>query len=158
MTLMNVAKIVSPISLWDWLGVLLAVLLWLGVAFLLWRRRKMSLTPHPVRAAVAITCACLCSAVVLAALLTNHRPILIELTNQSWFIAPTIAVAIIAFFAKMKYGLAYGALEIIVAVLTFWFSIRAHNDSLLVKGLGLSGGVYIFVRGSETIRNSLRRT
>jgi hypothetical protein len=155
---MNPTKTAPPISLWEWVGILLAVLIWLGVALYLWRRRKMSVASHPWRAGVAITCGCLWSAAVLAALLTNHRPTLIELTNQSWFIVPIIAIAIIAFFAKMKFGIAYGAIEIILAVLTFWFSIRTHNDSLLVKGLGLSGGVYIFVRGSETIRNSLRRT
>jgi hypothetical protein len=82
---------------------------------------------------------------------------MVELTNQSWFIAPMLATAVIAFLAKQQFGAAYGALEIVVAALTFWFSIRAHNDSLLVKGLGLSGGVYIFVRGAETIRNSLGR-
>jgi hypothetical protein len=153
---MDPASIAPPISLFEWTGIALAVIVWIGVSILLWQRRRAS-TSLPWLVGGAITIASLVSAALLAALLTSHQPILVELTNQPWFIAPMIAIAIIAFLAKPRFGVAYGTVEISVALLTMWFSIRAHNDSLLVKGLGLSGGVYIFVRGGETIRNTLAR-
>lgn len=144
-----------PVPLAEWAGLALALLVWIALAVL--RRR---LAPGRSRALVLGglgLLACLLTTALLGALLTSHALALAELTNQSWFILPMTAIAILAYLAKQRFGPAYGLVEIIVALLTFWFSIRAHNDSLLVKGIGLSGGLYIFVRGCETIRNSLRQ-
>lgn len=144
-----------PVTPLEWAGLALALLGWVALG---WLRRR--LPPGRGRATLLLglgALACGLTTAVLAALLTSHQLALAELTNQPWFILPMAAIALLAYFAKQRFGPAYGLGEITVALLTFWFSIRAHNDSLLVKGLGLSGGLYIFVRGCETIRNSLRR-
>jgi len=144
-----------PVPLTEWAGLAFALACWVALFLLRWRllpgRRRQMLLLALGFLACALTTA------VLAILLTSHRLALAELTNQPWFILPMAVIALLAYLAKQRFGPAYGLGEIIVALLTFWFSIRAHNDSLLVKGLGLSGGLYIFVRGCETIRNSLRR-
>jgi hypothetical protein len=152
---MDPAASAPPVTWPEWTALGLGVLC--ALALLPLRRR-----PAPTRlmrgvAAALLVAACLLITIALGAILTAHRLALAELTNQSWFILPMIALAILAFVAKQNFGILYGAVEIIVALLMFWFSVRAHNDSLLVKGLTLSSGVYVFVRGMETIGRGLRR-
>ncbi|HTI02265.1 MAG TPA: hypothetical protein VL752_15045 [Acidisoma sp.] len=144
-----------PVPLTEWAGLALALLSWIVLA--LARRRLGPGRRRALLLGLLGLLACLLTTAVLGALLTTHALALAELTNQSWFILPMTAIAILAYLAKQRFGLAYGLIEITVALLTFWFSIKAHNDSLLLKGIGLSGGLYIFVRGCETIRNGLRR-
>ena len=152
---MDKAAAAPPVSALEWAalaaGLLLALLI-LGLR----RQPVLSRQRRWVTAALFVV-SCLLTTTALGAILTAHRLALAELTNQSWFILPMIAIAILAFVAKQTLGLVYGAIEIVVALLMFWFSVRAHNDSLLVKGLTLSSGVYVFVRGTETMRNALRR-
>lgn len=152
---MDKAAAAPPVSALEWAalaaGLLLALLI-LGLR----RQPVLSRQRRWVTAALFVA-SCLLTTTALGAILTAHRLALAELTNQSWFILPMIAIAILAFVAKQTLGLVYGAIEIVVALLMFWFSVRAHNDSLLVKGLTLSSGVYVFVRGTETMRNALRR-
>jgi hypothetical protein len=146
-----------PLSEIEWAAIGLCALAWGLASLLLWRARTRPARHHTRIAVVGLALACLISILVLGHLLSAHRLAIVELANQPWFLGPMIVIAILAYAAKRTFGAAYGALEVVVAILTFWFTIRGHNDSLLVKGLGLSGGVYIFVRGCETVRNSLAR-
>ena len=152
---MDPAAAAPPVSPLEW--TMLAIGLVLALLVLALRRGP---APSPRRrwlTTALLTLSCLLTTVGLGAILTSHSLALAELTNQTWFILPMIALAILAFIAKQTVGIFYGVVEIIVALLMFWFSVRAHNDSLLVKGLTLSSGVYVFVRGMETVRNGLRR-
>lgn len=144
-----------PVHPTELAGLAIAVVIW--IVFALLRHRMPAGRGRLLLLAFFGLIALLLTTAVLGALLTRHALALAELTNRSWFILPMTAIAILAYVAKQRFGLAYGLVEIAVALLTFWFSIKAHNDSLLVKGIGLSGGLYIFVRGCETIRNSLKR-
>ncbi|MCB8878622.1 hypothetical protein ACELLULO517_00140 [Acidisoma cellulosilytica] len=152
---MDPAASAPPVSLPEWVALAAGFLL----ALLVMARRRSPTVSRRARwlTAALFIAACLFITIAFGAILTAHRPALAELTNQRWFILPMVAIAVLAFVAKQNLGLLYGAVEIIVALLMFWFSVRAHNDSLLVKGLTLSSGVYVFVRGMETIRNGLRR-
>lgn len=152
---MDPAATAPPVSWPEWAA--LAAGLALALLLVLLRRRPLASRRHRMAAAALLTLACLLITLALGAILTAHRLALAELTNQSWFIVPMVALALLAFLAKQTIGILYGAVEIIVALLMFWFSVRTHNDSLLVKGLTLSSGVYVFVRGMETVRNGLRR-
>jgi hypothetical protein len=152
---MDKAAAAAPVSALEWAALGVGLLLWLVILGL--RRRPAPSPRGRLLMAALFIAACLLTTIALGAILTAHRLALAELTNQRWFILPMIALSILAFVAKQNFGLAYGAAEIITALLMFWFSVRAHNDSLLVKGLTLSAGLYVFVRGMETIRNTRRR-
>lgn len=148
---MDKAAAAPPVSPLEWAALATGVVLWLIIL------RLRGRSQHRALLAALVILACVLTSVAIGAILTTHRPALAELTNQPWFILPMVVLSVLAFIAKQRIGTLYGASEIVVALLMFWFSQRAHNDSLLVKGLALSAGLYVFVRGMETMRNALRR-
>jgi hypothetical protein len=84
--------------------------------------------------------------------------IILYYTSHRMFIIPAIFIGIIFFRLRSKHPLLYGLIEIIVSVVTIWFSIVAQSDSFLSKSIGILGGIYIMVRGLTNIDDGLPST
>ena len=71
-------------------------------------------------------------------------------------VLPTMFVVGLLFFRmRCTKPALYGSAEMVVGMVTLWFSATGPSESLLLKGIGMMGAVYVMVRGLDNLDRGL---
>jgi hypothetical protein len=95
-------------------------------------------------------------AIRLPVWLVAHPDTVLQWLKEPIAVVPALMVGIALFWFRCKRLFEYALIEIGGAVGSTFYAIIAPNNSLLAKGLGILGGLYILVRGLDNIDKSLK--
>ena len=69
--------------------------------------------------------------------------------------APAIMITIFLYWLRGYKPFIYGTVEVVVGSVTMWAGFHTENAGLLLRCLGLAGGIYIVVRGLDNMDKAL---
>lgn len=90
----------------------------------------------------------------VAVLLSDHGKQVLPFIEGQIVVPFGVVLAVAFYVLRTRRPFAYGAIELVVAVVVMWFSGNSPADPL-AKGLGILGGVYVFVRGLDNMSKRL---
>lgn len=91
------------------------------------------------------------TSITIAILISAYDTKIVHLMSHPLFIIPAFAIGIYFYRLRCRRLLIYGLIEILVAGVAIWLAIGSTTELLLLKSLGIIGGVYILVRGIDNV-------